>query len=314
MIWWRYRRIMCGRGDEDGIYCGLKLLYARSSFISILLLVKPTITSATLENFKTMCVRCWRMSHKSRGRGMKKRIFTGISSTFPPHMASNVSCNIESEKFSKKYLHLRLPQQDVGWIFRGWNGICLNENENFPSSNAKVFPTNFSRSSPEGSELMRSTETSKFSSYQRATSWNLIEFLYNLHWTLWGIENFFSNFTYSILSALSLGSLPGFFRSFFFLFNHMFLFWQSQWWGWGSKARREKERKKNVGKHVIFVIFFFSLLFLVRSKNQCGLCFINKLSFHVVRERQLSENLWNSLPCTTRTSLPEEIKFSWKIL
>lgn len=34
-------------------------------------------------------------------------------------MASNVSCNIESEKFSKKYLHLRLPQQDDGRIFGG---------------------------------------------------------------------------------------------------------------------------------------------------------------------------------------------------
>lgn len=141
---------------------------------------------------------------------------------------------------------------------------------------------------------MRNTKTSKFSSYQRVTSLNLFEFLCDLHWTLWEIKNIFPNITDAILSALSLGSLPGFFRIFFFLFNHMFLFWQSQWWGWGSRGEERKRGKKVVGKHVIFVIFFFSLLFLVRSKNQCELCFINKSSFHVVREndsRKIYEKL-----------------------
>lgn len=153
------------------------------------------------------------------------------------------------------------------WVdFWGVDGICLNVNENFPSSNAKVFPTIFSGSSPEGSDLMRSTKTSKFSSYHRVISWNLIEFLCNLHWTLRGIKNFFSNFTYSILSALSLGSLPGFFRIFFLsLQSHVSVLTVAMM-GVGEHSTKREREEKNCWKTCDFCDFFLSSLSRAQHK------------------------------------------------
>lgn len=91
-----------------------------------------------------------------------------------------------------------------------------------------------------------------------------------------------------------LALFPAFFAFFSFSSITCFCFDSHNDGGGGAEAKREREEKKLLENMWFLWFFFFSLLFLVRSKNQCELCFINKSSFHVVREndsRKIYEKL-----------------------